>query len=488
MPLHHNAFTLPKAALVIGGRVLTQTAAPLVAHVNPATGLAQAEVTMATALEVDAAVASAKAALPNWRATRPAARRDLLFKLADLVTRDAEYFAWIGAMEVGTPISSVRAIPSKFDAWTKYAAGWADKMEGRVVSSFQDDSVLDYTLHEPFGVIGMVLTWNGPLMALAMKIGPALATGNTVVIKPPEISPFTATHFMTLVAEAGIPDGVVNLVTGGVEAGHALVTHPDVAKVAFTGGLQTARHIATAIAPLMKPALYELGGKSANLIFADADMSVAVRHAARQPLFLSGQGCVLPTRILVEDSIAESFTEAVLQEVATLKVGDPMDDDTNLGPVATKASQQRLLSTITEAAARGDGRLAAGGDIPAGLEQGFYVAPTIFTDVDPASPLAQNECFGPVVTITPFRDTDHAVEIANSTEFGLGAYIHSQSLNRTLELTHRLHAGNVLVNGAPTARENAPFGGIGMSGYGREGGRDGMAEFVRTKNVAINRI
>lgn len=488
MPLHHNAFTLPQAALVIGGHVITQTSAPLALHINPATGLAQAEVPLATTSEVDAAVACAKAALPLWRATRPAQRRDLLFKLADLVTRDAEYFAWIGAMEIGTPIASVRGIPAKFDAWTKYAAGWADKMEGRVVSSFQDDSVLDYTVHEPYGVIGMVLTWNGPLMALAMKIGPALATGNTVVIKPPELSPFTATHFMTLVAEAGIPEGVVNLVTGGVEAGHALVTHPDVAKVAFTGGLHTARHIATAIAPLMKPAIYELGGKSANLVFADADMEVAVRHAARQPLFLSGQGCVLPTRILVEESIAADFTKAVLNEVSTLKMGDPMDDATVLGPVASKAAQERLLATISDAKARGDGRLAMGGGVPEGLEQGFYVAPTIFTDVDPQSPLAQNECFGPVVTIIPFRDSDHAVEIANGTAFGLGAYIHSQSLNRTLELTHRLHAGNVLVNGAPTARENAPFGGIGLSGYGREGGRDGMAEFVRTKNIAINRI
>jgi len=337
-------------------------------------------------------------------------------------------------------------------------------------------------------VIGMILTWNGPLMALAMKLGPALATGNTVVMKPPEVSPFTAFVLMQLVEEAGFPPGVINLVTGGGEAGQALVTHPDVDKIAFTGGVETARRIAAAIAPQIKPALYELGGKSANIVFADANMDVAVRHAARTPLFLSGQGCVLPTRLLVEASVAGSFVERVKAEIQSLRMGDPLDEGTDLGPVVNSAAQSRLLTTIDKARERGDGKLVLGGSRPGHLPDGAYVEATLFDGVKPDSDLGQNECFGPVISVIPFKSDDEAVEIANCTKFGLGAYLHGTDITRCLKLVHRLEAGTVQINGAPTARENAPFGGRGLSGYGREGGRDGIAEFIRIKNIAINRI
>jgi aldehyde dehydrogenase (NAD+) len=279
---------------------------------------------------------------------------------------------------------------------------------------------------------------------------------------------------------------VLNLVTGGVEAGEALVRHPDVQKISFTGGVATGKAIATAIAPLLKPALYELGGKSANLIFADADMEVAVRHSARTPLFLAGQGCILPTRVLVEQGIAKEFTERLLAEIQTIRLGDPMETSTELGPVIDARSQSRLLGLIDAARERGDGKVVLGGGKPQGVNpDGYYVAPTVFADVDPASSLARDECFGPVLAVIPFKDEAEAVAIANSTEFGLGAYIHSTNLARTLQLVHKLDAGSVQVNGAPTARENAPFGGRGMSGHGREGGIEGVMEFVRTKNVAI---
>jgi aldehyde dehydrogenase (NAD+) len=483
-----SAFALPQAGLVIDGRVLLSASGGRHGHVNPATGQVQAEVPLAGVAEVDLAVRAARKALPSWRATPPAGRRDALFRLADLVMRDKERFAWIGSKEIGTPIAAVRAIPAKFVAWTKYAAGWADKLEGRVVSSFQDDPAFDYTLNEPFGVIGMILTWNGPLMALAMKIGPALAVGNTVVIKPPELSPFTAFHFMGLVEEAGIPPGVVNLVTGGVEAGEALVNHDDVDKIAFTGGVATARRIAASLATRMTPAIYELGGKSANLVFADADLDVAVRHAARTPLFLSGQGCILPTRILVEASIADTFAERVIAEITSLRMGDPLDESTDLGPVATLGAQRRLLDTIERARTAGDGELVLGGGRPAALPAGAYVEATVFRNVRPNSDLGQHECFGPVVSIIPFASDDEGVAIANGTKFGLGAYLHTRDVTRALKLAHRLEAGSVQINGAPTARENAPFGGRGLSGYGREGGRDGIQEFVRVKNVAIARL
>jgi len=480
-----SQWTLPAAGLVIGDARLDSGSGGVHEHLFAGTGEVQAAVPVAGAAEVDRAVAAAKRAFVDWRATKPTVRRDMLMKLADLVEALGEEFAWIGAREVGSPITGLRAIPPKFAAWTRYAAGWADKLEGRVVSTFQDDSVLDYTLAEPYGVIGIIIPWNGPLMGLGMKIGPALAAGNTVVVKPPEQSPFTAWRMIQLAEEAGIPPGVINLVTGGAEAGEALVTHPDIAKVTFTGGLATARRIAGLLAPVMKPAIYELGGKSANIVFADADLEVAARFSARQPLFLAGQGCSLPTRLLVEESIAGEFTERVVAEIASLRIGDPREDTTELGPVIDARAQQRLIDTIEAARARGDGRLALGGGRPAGHDKGFFVAPSVFTGVSPDAPIAQEECFGPVLSIIPFRDEDDAVRIANGTPYGLAAYIQTSSLKRATRLPHRIEAGTVQVNGAPTVRENAPFGGIGASGYGREGGFDGLREFIRTKNVAI---
>lgn len=481
----HAGFSLPRAGLVIGDEFRHTGSAGTHVHIFPATGEEQAEVPMAGQSEVEQAVAAARKAYPAWKSMKPSERRDRLFRLADLVEQHGEEFAWIGTREVGSPISGTRVIPGKFSAWTKYAAGWADKLEGRVVSTYQDDAVFDYTVAEPWGVIAMIITWNGPLMGLAMKIGPALATGNTVVIKPPEFTPFTAYRLIELALEAGIPPGVINLVTGGPEAGAALVTHPDVEKIAFTGGARTAQAIAQTIAPHLKPAIYELGGKSANLVFADADMDLAVRHSARTPLFLSGQGCVLPTRILVEKSCQQEFTQRLLEEIRTIRIGDPLDDATELGPVVNDAAQQRLLTMIGEAKIRGDGQLALGGGVPAGFEQGSYVEPTVFTDVGPQTTLGQAECFGPVVAVLPFESVEEAVAIANGTPFGLGAYVHSTNLPRTLRLVHQLNAGTIQINGAPTARENAPFGGQGMSGYGREGGYDGLSEFIRVKNVAI---
>jgi aldehyde dehydrogenase (NAD+) len=475
-----------QAGMVIGDEYLFEGSAGIYQHRYAGTGEVQMEVPVGGPREIERAVAAAKAALPGWRGTRPAVRRDLLFKLADLVQLQGEDFARIGVRENGSPISGLRAIPGKFAEWTKYAGGFADKLEGRVVSSFQDDSVFDFTIPEPYGVIGLIVTWNGPLMGLAMKLGAALASGNTVVIKPPELTPFSAFKLAQLAEQAGFPPGVINVVTGGGEAGEALVTHPDVQKISFTGGVLTGQRIAASIAQALKPALYELGGKSANLVFADADLAVAVRHSARQPLFLAGQGCILPTRILVEQSVATEFTERLVAEIESIRVGDPADRNTELGPVIDERSQQRLLGLIHDARDRHDGKVLTGGDRPAGVNpNGYFVAPTLFGDVDPASPLAQNECFGPVLALTTFSSAEQAVEIANGTNFGLGAYIHSTDLTRTLKLAHQLRAGSVQVNGAPTARENAPFGGLGLSGYGREGGMEGMMEFVRTKNVAI---
>ena len=485
MRADHN-FKLPIADLVIGEHHLTRASGGVYQHRFSGDGEIQAEVPLAGFNEVDMAVKAAKRASATWMNTPPSLRRDLLFRLADAVEAKAEEFAWIGAREVGSPISGVKYIPQKFSAWTKYAAGWADKIEGRVISTHRDDNAFDFTVHEPFGVIGMILTWNGPLMALAMKLGPALATGNTVVLKPPEISPFTASYLIKLAEEVGIPPGVINLVTGGAQVGEALVSHPDVDKIAFTGGTSTASKIATKIGPLLKPAMYELGGKSANLVFADADMDMSVKYSARQPFFLAGQGCILPTRILVEEGIYRDFTERLIEEIDSIRIGNPMCSETEFGPVISKQAQTRLLKKIVEFKRDGQGRLTFGGGIPDSTNpNGYFVEPTVFTDVKPNSTLAQDECFGPIIAISSFKDENEAVAMANSTQYGLGAYIQSTNLSRSLRLSNQLRAGGVFVNGAPTARENAPFGGINSSGFGREGGRDGLQEFLRIKNVAI---
>ena len=476
------------AELVIGGARHTAGSGGVHQHRFPGDGEIQAEVPLAGPREVDLAVTEAKRASASWRKTSPSQRRDLLFRLADLVEENSKELSWIGAREVGSPVTGVSLIPAKFSAWTKYAAGWADKAEGRVISTHHDDHAFDVTIHEPFGVIGMILTWNGPLMALAMKLGPALAAGNTVVLKPPETSPFTASYVLKLAREAGIPPGVINLVTGGSEAGQALVSHPDVDKVAFTGGPATAAKIASKIGPLLKPAIYELGGKSANLVFSDANMETSVKYSARQPLFLAGQGCILPTRILVEESIAKGFTQRLISEVERIRVGDPMSKETEFGPVISRQAQRRLLEQVYKFKRDKQGNLVLGGGVPGNTNpEGYFVEPTIFTDVEPDSALAQDEFFGPIIAISTFKDEGEAIAMANSTQYGLGAYVQTRDLSRALRLSHELKAGGVFVNGAPTARENAPFGGINRSGFGREGGRDGLQEFFRIKNVAIAR-
>ena len=238
---------------------------------------------------------------------------------------------------------------------------------------------------------------------------------------------------------------------------------------------------------MLKPAIWELGGKSANLIFSDADMQSAVRYSARQPLFLAGQGCILPTRLLVEKNIEAEFTERLIAEVASLQIGDPMEYETELGPVISKSAQSRIFDMISKSKELGDGTLSFGGGLPKDVDpNGYFVEPTIFTNVKPNSLIAQKECFGPVIVLMPFKTEDEAIEIANSTAFGLGAYIQSSDISRCNRLIEKLHAGGIFINGAPTARENAPFGGLEFSGFGREGGRDGMLEYTRVKNIGIN--
>jgi acyl-CoA reductase-like NAD-dependent aldehyde dehydrogenase len=346
---------------------------------------------------------------------------------------------------------------------------------------------LDYSTDEPYGVVAAIIPWNGPLTAIGQVLGPALAAGNCVVLKPSELAPYTALQMGRLFAEAGFPPGVVNVVPGGPPAGQALVSHSGIDKIHFTGSGGTARKITRATSDTLTPLGLELGGKSAVLVFDDADLDIAA-HAAIQGISmgLSGQGCINGTRVLVQRGIYEQLVERAAAALSDVAVGDPADVETLMGPVISAAAADRVLGIIHQAVRNGHGRLVAGGERLGGsLADGYYIAPTIFVDVDHKSPLAQQEIFGPVQSIIPFDTEPEAIALANGTPYGLAGYIHTTNLSRAHRVAQALDVGNVWINGGFGIPPSAPFGGVKQSGQGRLGGRAGIAEFTRPKNIWI---
>jgi aldehyde dehydrogenase (NAD+) len=478
--------TTPPVHLHIGPDRQAVGGAGVHEHVNPCTGEVDARIPLADALDVDSAVTAAHQAFDQWRRTPPATRRTLLMRLADLIEANGAEFSRRGTLDNGTPMSVAGSFVPLAAEWTRYYAGWADKISSDVISSFADDGNFGYTLAQPFGVIGVIITWNGPLISLAMKIPAALAAGNTVVVKPSELTPFCAELFADLVTEAGIPAGVVNILPGSPEAGASLVAHPLVQKVTFTGGPVTARKILQSCAELMKPSVLELGGKSANLIFEDADLDAACAHGTFLSVgALSGQGCAFPTRMLVHASVYDDVVQRVAEAAKSITVGDPFDPATVSGPVVNRAALDRILGMIERAKLDGSRLVTGGARLEGPLAKGYFIEPTVFADVDPASELAQEEVFGPVLAITPFSSDDEAIAIANSTDYGLSAYVQTADLRRAHRMAEELVCGEVLVNGARNLAVNRPFGGLGRSGFGKEGGRNGLDEFLRIKGVGI---
>lgn len=473
------------SGLIIDGELIESASGGQFEHVNPSTGRVQGTIPLAGRAEVDAAVASARAAFADWRAWAPGRRREVLLKVAELIRRDAEIFVVINAMETGTPVSQQRPRLGDIAARFDYYAGWIDKLCGDTIP-MNPGRLFDFTLLEPIGVVAKVLTWNTPLGGIGIGVAPALAAGCTVVIKPPELAPFASVRFAQLCIEAGIPPGVVNVVPGGPEAGEALVSHPEVDKISFTGGPTTATLIQAAAARSLTPLILELGGKSASLVFPDADLD---RLCVFSKIIssINGQGCTLPTRLLVHDDIYDEAVGRVVDALSQVRVGDPLDDDTEMGPVISAGACARILGMIERATESGAGKLLLGGERLGGeLADGYFLPLTVFGDVDPASEIAQNEVFGPVLAITRFSTEAEAVALANGTAYGLAAYIHTTNIDRALRLASQLVAGNIGINGhgAP-AGYAAPFGGVKDSGYGREGGREGIMEFMNVKNVAI---
>ncbi len=477
----------PTVHLHIAGERFDTGSGGIHEHIDPSTGQVDAKIPLAGPGEVDRAVNAADAAYGNWRRTAPEERRRLLLRLADLIEVNAEEFGRRGTMDNGTPASVVGGMTGSAVEWTRYYAGWTDKIAGELSSSFGSGvGELNYTLLEPYGVVGIIITWNGPLISLAMKIPAALAAGCTVVCKPSELTPFSAELFMDLVEQAGFPTGVCSILPGDPAAGEALVVHPKVRKVSFTGGPATASKILHACADTMKPATLELGGKSANIVFDDADLDAACGLGTMMSVgILSGQGCAFPTRMLVQQPVSEDVVARVAMVAKGIPVGDPWDPNVLAGPVVNEAALERILGVI-ERAKKDGARLVTGGSrIGGDLAGGYFIEPTVFADVDPDSELAQNEVFGPVLAITPFGDDEEAIRIANNTRYGLSGYVQTKDLSRGLRVAEELVTGEVLINGAANLRVQRPFGGIGISGMGKEGGRLGVEEFLRVKSVGI---
>jgi aldehyde dehydrogenase (NAD+) len=475
--------------LVIGNKIIEKASGGVYTHINPATGKPQADIPLAGVAETEDAIAAAKSAFATWRSMPGRERMVLLNRLADLIKQNASEFQRLSVIEGGTPYSVAAGGAGLAEEWTRYYAGWADKVDGQVVSSYPSDEFI-YTLPEPYGVIGIVVTWNGPLISLGMKVIPAIAAGNTVVVKPAEQTPFVAALFAKLALEAGIPAGVINVLPGAVESAQTLIAHPDVEKISFTGGPITARKILHQCAELLKPSVMELGGKSANIVFDDADLDSAAQHAAMMSVgLLSGQGCELPTRLLVQEGVYDAMLEKVVAIAKALPIGDPRDVNTFIGPVINEAACERILAMVDRAKQAGAGRVVLGGErlkLGGDLENGFFVSPTIFADVDPKSEIAQQEVFGPILVIQKFSTEEEAIEIANSTQYGLGGYIQTNDLKRAHRVAAALKTGFVHLNGSRNIPAHAPFGGLGLSGFGKEGGRPGLDEFIRLKTVSLS--
>ena len=475
---------LPPAAVYIDGQFVPQASGDRHEHVHPGDGKPLGEWTLAGPGDVDHAVTSGHAAQAVWMSMSPGQRRDILFSVAGAIRGHHRDLAAVAALEMGMPIRTAVAGTLGAAEWFAYYAGWADKVEGLVAPVA---GTHDYAIYQPYGVVGGIIPWNGPAMGLCVKVAPALAAGNAIVLKPSDLAPLSGGMFARFATEAGLPPGLFNVVAGGPDTGQALCAHPGVDIISFTGGNTAAKSIGTVAAQRQVPTVFELGGKSASLIFDDADVPRAAKLAAVLAVAQnSGQGCFLPTRLLVQRTVYEQVLEIVGKVTTGFTVGPPFASQTTMGPVASRQSFDRILRILDRVGADKDGELLTGGHAVGGeLSGGFYIEPTVYYDVKPASRLAREEVFGPVLSVIPFDDEDQAVAIANDIDFGLAGYVWTENLRRAHRVAARLDAGYVSVNSLAGLPPAAPFGGWKASGHGKEGGREGLLQLMRLKNVHV---
>ena len=455
--------------------------------VNPATEEVWASAPAATEADVDRAVRAARRALVEgeWPTLTATQRGRLLSRLADLVADAAHHLGEVETTDSGKLAAETRAQSAYVADYYRYYAGLADKIQGDTLPIDKPDLHV-FTTREPVGVVAAIVPWNAEMFLTATKIGPALAAGNTVVIKASEEAPAPLLEFARVVDQVGFPPGVVNLVTGfGEPCGRALTSHPMVDKVAFTGGVDTARHVVANTAHNLAPVTLELGGKSPILVFDDADFDGAVNGAVAGNFGASGQSCVAGSRVFVQSGVHERFVDEVVRRAEAIRIGDPLADDTQMGPLATRAQRDRIEAVVAESVDQG-ATLHTGGCRPEGLDAGWYYRPTVLGCADQDVRSTRVELFGPVMSVLRFDTEDEAVALANDTEFGLGAGIFTRDVSRVHRVARAIRSGIVWVNTYRAISPIAPFGGFGNSGSGREAGVDAIHEFTTTKTVWIN--
>jgi aldehyde dehydrogenase (NAD+) len=458
----------PRYGLFIGGEFVDTQDGRRMETIAPATEEVLSEVTEGGAADVDRAVKAARAAFERtWGPMAPAERGKYLFRIARIIQERARELAVLESLDNGKPIRESRDVDVPLvAAWFFHYAGWADKLEH---AGFGPSP-------KPLGVAGQVIPWNFPLLMLSWKIAPALATGNTVVLKPAETTPLSALLFAEICQQADLPPGVVNIVTGGGETGRALVEHPGVDKVAFTGSTEVGRQIARAVAGTRKKVTLELGGKAANVVFDDAPIDQAVEGIVNGIFFNQGHVCCAGSRLLVQESVAEELMASLRRRMATLRVGDPLDKNTDVGAINSAVQLERIRELSDAGEAEGAERWSAPCELPS---RGFWFPPTVFTGVTQAHRIAREEIFGPVLSVLTFRTPAEAVEKANNTPFGLSAGVWTEKGSRILWMAGQLRAGVVWANTFNKFDPASPFGGYKESGYGREGGRHGLAGYLR---------
>jgi len=475
--------------MYVGGAFVDQREPSWIDSHDPVSGDAWARIPRGGAADADRAVEAAHRAFTSgpWPALSPSRRGALLRKLGDLITENADWLARVEMKDNGKLFAELTMQMRYMSNYYYYYGGLADKMEGTVIPS-DKPGVFNYTKYEPVGVVVCIMPWNSPLPLTSLKLAPALAAGNTVVLKPSEFTSASLLEFVKLVEAAGFPPGVVNVVTGyGAEVGDALISHPRVDRIAFTGGPEAGRIINEKAARHMKRVTMELGGKSPNIVFDDADLDEAVKGVVAGIFAASGQSCVAGSRLLVQSSIHDEFVAKLVAFIEDVRFGHPSDPATQIAPISTAPQLEKIKSYVKIAQAEG-ARLVAGGNPKAvpGWPNGLFFEPTIFADVRNDMRIAQEEVFGPVLSVIRFDTEEDAIRIANDSQFGLAAGVWTASMRRALTMADRVRAGTVWVNNYRMTSTTSPFGGFKMSGTGREGGIAGMREYLEVKSVWIS--